>query len=292
MNGFADRGLSEADFSESRGISVKSFDAFRTCTHTQTSRASTPLQSPSDPPPTDVLAAKTKPSYLTQSRSGGAWTLLLLLTGLYLVASETRRWFAGTTTHSFSVEKGVAHTLQLNLDVVVAMQCADVHVNVQDAAGDRILAGETLKKDPTVWKQWKKGLRKGEARVLGEGGWQGGMGGMGREDEDVHEYLGAARKKSRFAKTPKVRGEPDACRVYGSLEGNKVQGDFHITARGHGYVQFGEQHLDHNSESLSLSVPPPSRPVPLPLHPPEVSHSHPSNTRAPPPLPQGSTSPT
>jgi len=31
MNGFADRGLSEADFGDSKGVSVKSFDAFRRC---------------------------------------------------------------------------------------------------------------------------------------------------------------------------------------------------------------------------------------------------------------------
>jgi hypothetical protein len=37
----------------------------------------------------------------------------------------------------------------------------------------------------------------------------------------------------------------DACRIYGSLEGNKVQGDFHITARGHGYRE-NAPHLDHS----------------------------------------------
>jgi len=205
------------------------------------------------PPP-----AKVKSSFQTRGRTGGAWTLLLLCTGVYLVLSETRRWFAGHTTHSFSVEKGVAHTLQINLDVVVAMKCADVHVNVQDAAGDRILAGDMLTRDPANWKQWAK--RQSRARQLEGMGVLGGQGvgqGMTREEmvermgrgmeEDVHDYLGAARKKRRFKKTPKVKGEADSCRVYGSIEGNKVQGDFHITARGHGYVEFGE-HLDHKGK--------------------------------------------
>jgi hypothetical protein len=31
------------------------------------------------------------------------------------------------------------------------------------------------------------------------------------------------------------------------MEGNKVQGDFHITARGHGYMEMG-QHLDHSGK--------------------------------------------
>ena len=39
----------------------------------------------------------------------------------------------------------------------------------------------------------------------------------------------------------------DSCRIYGDLEIHKCQGDFHITARGHGYQAFGAEHLDHES---------------------------------------------
>jgi hypothetical protein len=97
-----------------------------------------------------------------------------------------------------------------------------------------------LKKDDTNWQQWGKGkdvhrLGAEEVRYFGLG-----------EEEDVHDYLGAAKKKRRFAKTPSIKGgQPNACRVYGSIEGNKVQGDFHITARGHGYMELAP-HLDHN----------------------------------------------
>lgn len=48
----------------------------------------------------------------------------------------------------------------------------------------------------------------------------------------------------------RLRGDvhnKDSCRVYGQLEIHKCQGDFHITARGHGYQQFGGEHLDHDS---------------------------------------------
>ena len=58
-----------------------------------------------------------------------------------------------------SVEKGVGHGMQLNVDITVAMHCegfsllgesiliVDVEVNVLDATGDRILAGEELTKE-------------------------------------------------------------------------------------------------------------------------------------------------
>lgn len=133
--------------------------------------------------------------------------------------------------------------MQINLDIIVAMKCGDLHVNMQDAAGDRTLAGELLRKDPTSWSQWTgKNTEKGthelgdETTQIPE--WE--------EYGDVHEHLGKATKK-KFSKTPKLRGPTDSCRIYGNLVGNKVQGDFHITARGHGYMEFGE-HLDHSSK--------------------------------------------
>lgn len=209
--------------------------------------------------PWDFLpAAKTKPTYTRRTSTGGYTTVLLALGALLLVGVEFRRWYAGAETQHFSVEPGVAHTLQINLDAVVAMQCPDLHVNVQDASGDRILAGDMLRREATSWAQWVDG--KGVHRLgmggAGAGAGQGGAGGGGnegkrleREEEDTHvgHVLGEVRRgRRKFKKTPKLpRGMMgDACRIFGSLEGNKVQGDFHITARGHGYMEMGE-HLMH-----------------------------------------------
>lgn len=218
MNGFSEGGLDEDSFGQTKG-GIASFDAF----------------------------PKTKQTYLTQGRNSSAWTVTLIITFIYLAWSEISRWYAGSTTQNFSVEKGISHDLQINLDIVVAMNCADLHVNMQDAAGDRTLAGELLRKDPTSWSQWGKGKA---VHKLGEGddglpGWE--------ELWDVHDQLGAAKKKKKFPKTPKVRGTQDACRIFGSLDGNKVQGDFHITARGHGYQEFGE-HLDHSVFNFSHQI--------------------------------------
>ncbi|EON63996.1 hypothetical protein W97_03226 [Coniosporium apollinis CBS 100218] len=216
MNGYADQHLSEENFGPAPSV-LKSFDAF----------------------------PKTKPTYLTRTQNGGAWTLVLIATCSWLAFTEILRWWAGTTTHTFSVEKGISHDLQINLDIVVAMRCQDVHVNVQDASGDRILAGDLLKKDPTQWGAWGNSREVHKLNRAADQGLEG--------QEDVHDYLGAASGRRKFSKTPKLRGMPDACRVYGSLEGNKVQGDFHITARGHGYMEFGE-HLNHNSFNFSHTI--------------------------------------
>lgn len=154
------------------------------------------------------------------------------------------------------MEKGVGHELQLNMDIVVHMPCESLRVNVQDAAGDRILAGELLQKQDTSWKLWmdKRNYEKyggvHEYQTLSHED----TGRLEAQEEDVHvrHVLGEVRKNSRrkFPKGPKLRrGDVvDSCRIFGSLEGNKVQGDFHITARGHGYQDFGA-HLDHGSMS-------------------------------------------
>lgn len=136
----------------------------------------------------------------------------------------------------------MSHDLQINLDIVIQMSCSDLHVNVQDASGDRILAGDMLSKDGTLGSHWvnrEKGMHLLDSGEM-----------VKEQEEDTHvgHVLGEVRSvRRKFARTPRMgRGEsPDSCRIFGSLEGNKVQGDFHITARGHGYQEIG-QHLDHD----------------------------------------------
>lgn len=135
------------------------------------------------------------------------------------------------------------------------MRCEDLRVNIQDALGDRILAGELLTRDDTSWAAWEQrnyATRTGHEYQT-----------LSHEDTDrleeqeadshVSHVFGEVRRNSRrkFPKGPRMGWGtvPDACRIYGSLEGNKVQGDFQITARGHGYSD-GAPHLDHTGMSF------------------------------------------
>ena len=141
----------------------------------------------------------------------------------------------------------------------MAMPCSDLHVNVQDAAMDRILAGDLLTKEPTNYGMWANPRKRA-------GGMYQGLHERDRkrqreEEEDSHvsHVLGHMRANPtrKFQKSPRLmRGmQEDACRIYGSLEGNKVQGDFHITARGHGYMEFGApHHLDHAQFNFSHHI--------------------------------------
>lgn len=219
MNGFADKGLDESNFGGDDKSSynvVKAFDAF----------------------------PKTKPSYQEKTSGGGLWTIVLMCASVVLAFSELRRWWSGYTTHNFSVEQGVGRDMQINLDVVVRMRCEDLHVNLQDAVGDHILAKEALTNTPTTWDQWRGGYRQLSDFQRKEQ--------IEYRPDDVHDHLGGVKNAKAFKKTPRIpRGRSaDSCRIYGTMHTNKVQGDFHITARGHGYMEFGE-HLDHGGTSVT-----------------------------------------
>ncbi|PYH41661.1 COPII-coated vesicle protein [Aspergillus saccharolyticus JOP 1030-1] len=224
MNGFGDHGLNEDAFGEKSELQggLKTFDAF----------------------------PKTKTSYTAPSRRGGQWTVLILVICTIFSVNEFRTWLRGTETHQFSVEKGVSHDLQLNLDIVVRMPCDTLHVNIQDASGDRILAGELLQRERTSWQLWmdKRNSHHDEYQKLS----QEDSDRLAAQEADahVHHVLGEVRRNSKrkFPKGPRLRRNDavDSCRIFGSLEGNKVQGDFHITARGHGYQDAQGGHLDHN----------------------------------------------
>ena len=137
------------------------------------------------------------------------------------------------------------------------MPCDTLRVNIQDASGDRILAGDLLKREETSWNLWMQKRNKDKHQYQT----------LSHEEEDrlaeqerdahAHHVLGEVRRNPRrkFPKGPSMRwGESaDSCRIYGSLEGNKVQGDFHITARGHGYSELAP-HLDHSSMFVLCSL--------------------------------------
>lgn len=240
---FTSQGLDEDAFADKGSSGLRTFDAF----------------------------PKTKPTYTQATERGGRWTVAILILCTLITFNELKTWWRGTETHHFSVEQGVGRELQLNLDIIVAMKCDDIHINVQDAAMDRILAGALLTREDTNFKAWQTrgALSKGHYNPSSGSGpgsnfqdQQSDLRRQQAQDEDSHVrhvlgHMRESRSSKKFPKSPKLRRNEniDACRIYGSLEGNKVQGDFHITARGHGYLEpGGGHHLDHASFNFSHQI--------------------------------------
>lgn len=119
-----------------------------------------------DSPPNPLKAfdafPKVHKSYVHKGSSrGGIVTVVLLVSVVLLAWTETWAWWQGEEVMRASVESGIGHGMQINVDITVAMHCdgtqgdrclqadaVDVEVNVLDATGDRILAGEELTKEP------------------------------------------------------------------------------------------------------------------------------------------------
>ncbi|EAQ85804.1 hypothetical protein CHGG_07057 [Chaetomium globosum CBS 148.51] len=148
MNGYDEKRHLDDDAFGAKGGIVSAFDAF----------------------------PKAKPQYVQHTSSGGKWTVAMIVISAVLFWTELARWWRGEEQHTFAVEKAVSHVLPINLDIVVRMRCADLHVNVQDAAGDRILAAGALTRDGTLWSHWVDGHgvhrlgRDAQGRVVtGEG---------------------------------------------------------------------------------------------------------------------------
>ena len=125
-------------------------------------------ESPPNPLKAFDAFPKVHKSYVhSRSSRGGVVSVFLLFGVVILFWTETIRWWKGTEVMEVSMEAGIGHGMQFNVDITVAMSCdgilvlkcykksmltsaIDLDVNVLDATGDRILAGDQLVKEAVV----------------------------------------------------------------------------------------------------------------------------------------------
>lgn len=86
-------------------------------------------------------------TYKARSTGGGLTSIAMYLAIGILVWHEMREYLFGEPTYSFSVDHGVSHNLQINVDMTVAMPCHYITVDVRDAVGDRLHISDEFVKD-------------------------------------------------------------------------------------------------------------------------------------------------
>jgi len=182
-----------------------------------------------------LTAAKVQKDYRTKSSRGGIATIVLVFIVLWIAWDEIGSYLEGVEEHHFHIDGAVAREMQINLDVILAMPCSAVHVNVRDVTEDRVLATELLRKDNVRWDA-------GGAHELDAAG-------EAMQRQDVHQALHA--RKSKFKRIKSTSADGPACRVYGSMDVNRIQGDLHLTVRGHGYWDANLKHVDHSRRQWS-----------------------------------------
>ncbi|BGP26716.1 hypothetical protein JCM10295v2_005673 [Rhodotorula toruloides] len=188
------------------------------------------------PPPLNAFDAfkKTNPTYREKTTRGGVFTVLVGLVVAVLVWHETREFLWGEAGYEFSVDRGIAHELQLNFDATVATPCHYLTVDVRDAVGDRLHVSDEFKKDGTTFDV-------GQAQHLESQ--------RASKEASASKMVRDARGRRVFRRTRNLVENGPACRIYGSMEVKKVTGNLHITTLGHGYLSW--EHTDHALMNLS-----------------------------------------
>ncbi|GAA6033081.1 hypothetical protein JCM8097_002933 [Rhodosporidiobolus ruineniae] len=188
------------------------------------------------PPPLTSFDAfkKTNATYKERTSRGGVFTLLIAAVIALLVWTETREYLWGDADYSFSVDRGIAHELQINFDATVATPCHYLTVDVRDAVGDRLHVSDEFKKDGTTFEVGRAQAIKSKA---------------GGRERSASEMVRDSKGRRVFAKTAHVVENGPACRIYGSMDVKKVTGNLHITTLGHGYLSW--EHTDHALMNLS-----------------------------------------
>ncbi|XP_066933502.1 endoplasmic reticulum-Golgi intermediate compartment protein 2-like [Clytia hemisphaerica] len=196
---------------------------------------------------------KVPEDYQETSTSGGTVSILVFLFIGILIVSEFIYYLDTDVKYQYEVDKDSEHKMRINIDMTVAMECNDIGADVLDVAGASISTDEHLKMEPTYFKMsnnqltWWQAFRK--FRRFDEGF---------RSLREINQmslifghvlptYIPEIDKKE-FADR-----EPDACRIYGNVEVNKVAGNFHVTAgksiphpRGHAHLSSLVSELNYN----------------------------------------------
>ncbi|ODQ64068.1 putative COPii-coated vesicle-associated protein [Nadsonia fulvescens var. elongata DSM 6958] len=161
---------------------------------------------------------KVQSTYTQSTRRGKYTTVILVVILMYLIYGELGFYIGGQEIHQFRVNKTVDRDMQINVDITVAMDCQHVTANVHDVSGDTLKASELL--------EFEAGdidfSRYANRHFI-------------HSDSSLDDVMHHSSKPAKSLENNLVKTDTGACRIYGSIPVNAVQGDFHITAKGYGY---------------------------------------------------------
>lgn len=159
-----------------------------------------------------------------RSEKGGILTVLVAICLFMLTMSEFSDYSKIHNDYKFLVDSNVDSKMQINIDVTVAMPCPSLMVHVMDATGQRYQLTKDLKMIPA---QFSAGSATKFKQV--------------DDPKYLHEIIQASRGKDY---DHSIANDMGACRLYGSLDVNKVASNLHITSDGHGYANTA--HTSHD----------------------------------------------
>ncbi|CAG2054267.1 unnamed protein product [Timema podura] len=213
---------------------------------------------------------KVPDSYVETSPVVSVVTCFLIL---WLMYAEISYYLDSRFIFKFLPDTDFDAKLKINVDLTVAMPCGSIGADILDSTDQNVLQFGRLEQEDTWFELCPEqklhfdGVRHVNSYLR-------------EEFHAIQELLWKTGQNTLFGELPKrytcfsISGDPDACRVFGSLTLNKVAGNFHITAgrslalpRGHihisAFVSEREYNFSHRIDRFSFGDPSPGIVHPL-----------------------------
>ncbi|ODV92605.1 hypothetical protein CANCADRAFT_22899 [Tortispora caseinolytica NRRL Y-17796] len=155
---------------------------------------------------------KVSSTYTVLSKSGGVMTLVAVVLCLMIVLHGVITYSMGDVEQSFWIDTpygDLGQSVQMNVDIIVAMPCDNLEILVADATNDRLVAREVLKMEPANFD----------------------LDTLPRKRRSGREALGYKRNDAYLKTKPPSDPMHPSCRIYGTLETPKVTGALYINYR-------------------------------------------------------------
>ncbi|XP_022192383.1 endoplasmic reticulum-Golgi intermediate compartment protein 2 [Nilaparvata lugens] len=204
-------------------------------------------------------------SFVESSRVGGTFTLITLTLITWLVYSEIRYYFDNRFIFKFSPDTDYDGKIKLNIDITVAMPCQNVGADILDSTNQNVMMFGNLEEENT-WFELSLEQRRHFDNVRHFNMY------LREQFHAIQDLLWKSRQVQYYGDPPTRKympvTPPDACRLHGTLELNKVAGNFHITAgkslslpRGHIHISAfmwdNDYNFTHRINKLSFGDPSP-----------------------------------
>lgn len=183
---------------------------------------------------------KISEEYTQKSKLGGLLTFFVTAVSLILMYGELLSYLELKQEFEFLVEPASGNNeMQMNVDMTVAMPCKYLNVDVQDVVGNSIHMQDKIRLSNAHFENR-------QAKAFGS------EKSPDFEDEDLSDLIYRGNKEKGQINEVAIEGSAtDACRILGSFKVQKVAGNFHITAQGHGH---GGTHTPHDAFNFTHRI--------------------------------------
>uniref|UniRef100_A0A146KX15 Endoplasmic reticulum-Golgi intermediate compartment protein 2 n=1 Tax=Lygus hesperus TaxID=30085 RepID=A0A146KX15_LYGHE len=168
-----------------------------------------------------------KDDFIERSSIGGVASIIAYTIIILIIIFEIRYYYGSDVAFQFVPDTDFNAKLKVNLDITVAMPCHSIGADILDSTNQNFMVFGTLEEEDT-WFEMSEEQKAHFEDIRYFNSY------LTEEFHAVNELLWKSAHSFQPSAVPKrstiPNQAPDACRVFGSLELNKVAGNLHITA--------------------------------------------------------------